>query len=204
MLLRRIAGFAVAVGALPLAVAAPLQAQAELNWTDPAGDATGLLGESSTPRPSDPELDILEARYGFSGANFVAFARVERIGLSAGSQATAFRFHFRSGKDRYYLQSVFASSPQYLDLFMEGGMPALYRVTEAGTEALECACSGRFDFKQSTATFSLTKQSLARALNTPVGQIDLRELSVETLAHQVANYSSVDQAPAPEGSALRH
>lgn len=124
--------------------------------------------------------------------------------MSPGSQATAFRFHFRSGKDRYYLESVFATSGQYLDLFFDGGTPAMYRLTETGRERVECPCIGKFDFKKSFASFIVTKQSLARALNTPVGHLEIRDMSVETLAHHVLNYSSVDVAPAPAGAALRH
>jgi hypothetical protein len=178
--------------------------QPELRWTDAAADATGFFGESSTPRPSDPELDILEARYSFSGSNLVTSVKVEQIGMPFWSNASVFRFHFRSGKDSYYLQSVIGTSAEYLILFFDGGGPTFSRVSAAGRETLECECRATFDFEKDTATISISKQSLMKAVNVPVGHLDLRDLRVETLGHQPTTYWSSDTAPAPEGSALRH
>lgn len=194
----------LAAALLAVSTAAPaVAAQPEIRWTDPAGDATGFMGHSSTPRPSDPELDILEARYSFTGQSLAAWVSVDRMSWPAWSSAAVFRFHFRSGKHQYYLQSAFAGSGPYLTLFLEGGRPTLYRLSEAGREPIDCLCSATFDFKRSTASFTVRKNSLASALNVVVGQLKLEDLAVETLGHQPTVYSSSDLARALPGSVLR-
>lgn len=88
-------------------------------------------------------------------------------------------------------------------MFLEGGRPTLYRLSEAGREPIDCLCSATFDFKRSTASFTVRKNSLASALNVVVGQLKLEDLAVETLGHQPTVYSSSDLARALPGSVLR-
>ena len=74
--------------------------------TDSPGDAIGL-GLRSTPRPSEPDLDILTADAGIVGGNLVATMTVKTLSASSpmGSTGDIFDVGFHYGSEPYYLEA---------------------------------------------------------------------------------------------------
>ena len=63
----------------------------ELSLEDPAGDATGLGEVESTPRPSDPELDILNVKYASTPTELRIDLKMAKIGHPVGSIGYTYR-----------------------------------------------------------------------------------------------------------------
>lgn len=144
MKLRRALLLFVAVLAL-VSQAAPGRATAE--WEDAEGDATALPLVESTPRPSDPELDIVFSGFSVKGDSIVASTRVLKLGVPVGSGGSVFHFGFKYKDDRYYFQGL-TGSAEYQQLFLNN--PRFYRENPDPTgdpEELRCDCKFTTDPK---------------------------------------------------------
>lgn len=99
----------------------PAQARS-LSWTDPAGDATGIGPVASTPRPSDPSLDLLNVSYTTTGDSLLLTSRVQKFGSPDASVGSTFRWNFTYNDISYNValqmpgnggENVFASGPVF-------------------------------------------------------------------------------------------
>jgi hypothetical protein len=187
-----VAGFAGA--------AAP--ARAEAAWTDAKGDATALPGVESTPRPSDPELDIVASSYRVVGDSIVATTRVERLGVAVGSGGTVFHFRFTYKNDEYYLQGL-TGSAEYQQLFLNN--PRFYRAAKdevSDPEELRCDCKFATDPKSHSATFTIKTEAVAKPLKASAGTMELKNLNVRTF-RRINFYVDADISRAPEKLTFR-
>ncbi|MBW3536421.1 MAG: hypothetical protein KY395_01445 [Actinobacteria bacterium] len=178
------------------ALAPPGTAATSVEWEDPAGDANGAPRVESTPRPSDPELDILFASYAVQGENLVASIRLEKLGTAPGSFGSIYRFYF-THKDANYYMMARTATPEY----PYSTDPRFYRMAEneiEDSEELKCDCKVTFDAKANTVSFSLKMAALKKALK---GGGELTDLYVKTLRR--ANlFIDADTARAPEKASL--
>lgn len=79
--------------------------------TDPAGDATGFLVASSTPMPSDPNLDILSADVASDAKKLTAVIRVAALGNDSTSPTGDIYYqNFSVNGTKYYLEALVTGS----------------------------------------------------------------------------------------------
>lgn len=177
-------------------LASPGSAASSVEWEDPTGDANGAPRVESTPRPSDPELDVLFASYAVHGENLVASIRLEKLGTAPGSFGSIYRFHFTHNDTGYYMMAR-TNTPEY----PYSSDPAFYRSGPLGVqddEALKCDCKVKFDAKANTVSFAIKLDGVKKALK---GGGELTDLYVKALRR--ANvFIDADTARAPEKSSL--
>ena len=161
---------------------------APAGWEDPAGDATAVwveqveLGESS-PRPSDPELDIRNVSLAVEGDSIVASASMEAGGFAVGSGGSVWRFYFGHKDNRYFFQAL-AATAEYSQVFTS--TPRFYRVTPddpdptSNGEELRCDCKMTIDLDGGKVRFAIKTESVAKTLRTSVGSLELKELDLRT------------------------
>jgi len=191
-----LAGVAL-IAVLLAALAAPGSAASAVEWTDPAGDANGLPRVESSPRPSDPELDVLNASFALKGDSLVAAARVQKMGIAQGSFGSVYRFYFKHKTSSYYFQARTATA-EYDQLYYS--TPGFYRESADGVtdpEVLKCDCKASFDTKTNTATFSIKTEGIRKTLKGG----DMTGLYVQTY-RRYPNFIPGDKASAPEKSAV--
>ncbi|HUQ40273.1 MAG TPA: hypothetical protein VM030_08970 [Acidimicrobiales bacterium] len=133
----------------------PAHAGASVSFTDPAGDATGLdpLPGSqepvleSTPRPSDPELDLVAVAWTADAKNVTVLAKVGQLGAPPVGIGTVFRFWFSYSNQPFQLIAQLPSGPATstttTGLFMRARMP-----TSAELNCRDCRVS--YDAKSSS------------------------------------------------------
>lgn len=129
----------------------------ELNLPDPAGDATGLGEVESTPRPSDPELDILGIKYSSDGKELRIDLKMAKIGMPTGSAGYTYRVNYTHGATDYQFLYQVLSVPGY-------DQP--YFVLRAGVDGAEisCRCSGKVNGKTATLEIRADIVSLGKAM----------------------------------------
>ena len=182
------------------AQAAPSRASAE--WEDTEGDATALPGVESTPRPSDPELDVVWSKFSVSGDSIVATTRVVKLGVAIGSGGSVFQFHFKHKDVGYYLQGL-TGSAEYQQFFIN--TPRFYRVNPdptADNEELRCDCKFTTDPKTNAAVFTIKTSSVAKPLKASPGAIEMGSLAVKTF-RRANNYIDADISTAPASLKFR-
>ena len=151
---------AVALGGL--FVGQPVRA-GELIVADPAGDATGLHDEvRSSPRPSDPELDILDVKYASTATELRIDMKVAKVGVPQASQGFTYRVRFgHGGSDWEFLYQV---------LDIPGFNQPLFTLrpgtAEGSQESIACKCSGKINGKTATLEIRADIASLSRAIRT--------------------------------------
>lgn len=182
------------------AQSAPTRANAE--WKDAQGDATGIPMVESTPRPSDPELDVVSSSFAVAGDSIVATTRVLKLGVPAASGGSVFHFRFKHKDDVYYFQGL-TGSAEYQQLFLNN--PRFYREGKGPTgerEELKCDCKFSTDPKTNTAIFSIKTASVAKPLKATPGSIEVGTLEVQTF-RRANNYIDADISRAPESLKFR-
>jgi len=177
------------------------------SWEDPAGDATAIsiegVAQESTPRPSDPELDIRAVSFALEGENIVGTASMKAGGFAAGSGGSVWRFYFSHKKNRYFFQAV-AATAEYSQVF--SSTPRFYRATPedptSNGEELKCDCKMTVDAKAGKVRFAIKTAAVAKPLKAAAGSIELTGL--ELRSYRRANfYLLADVAPAPAGTTFR-
>lgn len=174
-------------------LASPARSSAE--WTDPAGDANGvILTVHNSPRPSDPEIDVVGASLTVAGDSLVARARTSAAGNASGSFGSLFRFHFTVKKEAYYFQ-VRSATPEYAMLYAV--TPGFYKVGDevSGDTTLKCDCKASFDDKAKQVTFTIKLAPMKSTLKA-AGGATLSALAVQTYRRYPV-FINGDLAPAP-------
>ena len=196
---KRILVMAVVLASLAAGgLASPGSAASSVDWEDPAGDANGAPEVESTPRPSDPELDVLYASFAVQGENLVASARLEKLGIAPGSFGSVYRFYF-THKDATYYMMARSATPEYDMLYYS--TPAFYRAAATPVdedEELKCDCKVTFDTKSNTVSFALKMNGLKKTLK---GGGELKALHVLTF-RRYSLFIDGDTARAPEKATL--
>lgn len=128
----------------------------EMKIVDPAGDANGFFPVKSTPRPSEPELDILGVHYASTPTEFKIDVKMAKIGVPAGSVGFSHRLGFtHSGVSYHFLHEVDE---------IPGVRSASALLLRQGATAIPCKCSGKINGKTATLEVRADIASLSRAL----------------------------------------
>lgn len=203
--------FISVLAALALAVGSAVPTQAStLSWEDPSGDATAVSFEQvevgeTTPRPSDPELDIRTVGFALQGDSIVATAKMEAGGFPAASGGSVWRFYFSHKKDQYFFQAL-AGTPEYSQVFTS--VPRFYRVTPddpdptSNGEELRCDCKMGVKVEEGTVQFTIKVAAVAKPLKSAPGSIELAGLELRTY-RRAQWYLLSDIARAPEAMKFR-
>lgn len=145
----------------------PAQA-AEFSFPDPAGDATGLQVES-TPRPSDPELDILSVSFSSDDKSLTAVIHLEALGTPQGATGATRTAGFTYEGNEYWFRFQAPQPPA--DNVAASGF--LFR---KGGDTIPCGrCSGKLDPKTKTVRFNAEFKSMTAGMKsmdpdiTPIG-----------------------------------
>lgn len=133
----------------------------ELNVPDRAGDATAVGDrtpqQESTPRPSDPELDILNLRYSSTATELRIDLKLAKVGMPAGSIGYTYRVQFTHGAKEYEFLYQYLEAP--------GLQPIVFVVRETVTgDKVTCKCSGKVDGKTATLEIKADIASLSKGL----------------------------------------
>ena len=149
------------VAALLLAVAvllvgSPARA-GELNQPDPAGDATAVGDVESTPRPSDPELDILGVKYSSDGKELRIDMKMAKIGQPIGGIGYTYRVNFTHGETQYQFLYQVLAVPGV-------DQPSFILRSGATGDEVSCKCSGKVNGKTATLEIRADIASLARGM----------------------------------------
>jgi hypothetical protein len=192
---------ALAFIAVLLMVAGAAPTQARTAWEDPAGDATGVDDLApSTPRPSDPQLDIRTASFSVEGDSIVVTTKMEKGGFAVASGGSVWRFYFTHKTGTYFFQAL-AATPEYSQVF--GSTPRFYKVPVAvvqdpttNGEELKCDCKMVTDVPGGTVKFTIKTASVAKPLKVAPGGIELTKMDVRTY-RRAQFYTLTDVAPAP-------
>jgi hypothetical protein len=191
---RNLLATAVLVAALVAGSSLPARAAAE--WTDPVGDANGVAQDvNSSPRPSDPQLDVVAATISVVGDSLVAKARTSAGGNAQGSFGSLYRFYFTFKGEEYYFLARTAT-PEYAMLYL--ATPGFFKVGDEvnGDTTLKCDCKAAFDDKAKQATFTIKLAPMKSTLKAS-GGATLSALRVQTLRRYPV-FVNGDVAPAPE------
>ena len=133
----------------------------ELVLPDPAEDATGLSEDvRSSPRPSDPELDILEVKYGSTATELRIDMKVAKVGVPQGSQGFTYRVRFgHGGADWEFLFQVLA-----VPGFEQPYFTLRPGSAEGSQDSIACKCSGKVNGRTATLEIRAEIASLSRAI----------------------------------------
>ncbi|HUR48896.1 MAG TPA: hypothetical protein VMY88_05095 [Acidimicrobiales bacterium] len=146
----------------------------------------------SSPRPSDPELDVLNVSFVHKGENLVASLKLERVGIAAGSFGSVYRWYFKLKDSEYYFMARSATA-EYDQLYYS--TPGFYRVDPLGVEdeELRCDCKASFDNKTNTVSFAIKWEGIKKTLKGG----ELSSLYALTF-RRYPNFIDADTARAPE------
>ena len=137
---------------------APAQA-AEYSFKDAAGDATGFQAES-TPRPSDPELDILSVTFSSDDKSLTAVVQLEALGTPQGATGATRTAGFTYEGSEYWFRFQAPQPPA--DNVAASGF--LFR---KGADTIPCGrCSGKLDPKTKTVRFNAEFKSMTAGMKT--------------------------------------
>lgn len=151
----------VAVLVSLLAVLAPPAQAGALAWEDTKGDATGWTAQEvealeSTPRPSDPELDLLFTSWATSGDTIVIVIRLDKLAQPQASQGATYTANFNYDESPY---SFRYQNPADVSVSARG---LFFR---AGTTTIPCArCSAKLDGKTNTVTITAALSSMTAGM----------------------------------------
>lgn len=193
-------------GAVALALALVLGASparaGELRWVDDEGDATGIGVDEvgGTPRPSDPQLDILETTWSSDGKYLTLTMRLASVtGEPTGSTGRDYRFYFTHKETRWAVGAQLPSAPMD-SAFIQG--PIMYNDTDG--EYGDCGgCKITFDDKKKTFSLRVAYDTFDRAFpgSEKVGPgTKFTELTSVAARFQVALIMPADNSDAPAGT----
>lgn len=148
----------VGLTALALLLASGPARAAGAEFVDPAGDATGLSAVESSPRPSEPELDLLGVTYASDGKTFTVSAKVTKLADPVASGGSAFRWAWIYDGITYELVFQVPISPTDA-AFVRGGV---FRGNGA-TITINC-CKTKYDAKSNTIGLTLDVASIAKGV----------------------------------------
>ena len=177
---------------------------AGLSYQDAAGDATELF-EVQTPRPSDPELDVLQVDWSTSAEALTIVTRFTELGEPVASNGSAYIQSFVYEGVRYeFLQQVSGSPTS--QVFPSG---LYFRPTDDPTTEFGCAsCSARFDFTAKTLTITAGLKSMAAAFREyqpeapKFGAGSILEAPITTTQRFLGLLLTADHASPPAGTRL--
>lgn len=165
----RIGLLSALVAGASFALAPPGSAAGTLSWTDAPGDANGLdplppPGDgliTSTPRPQDEGLDLLEATAASDGQTVVFTARTATDALPPGASGATIRFLFSYEGVGY--QFIAQRTAPDLSAAITSGL--FLRSREASSPELTCReCGVKYDPKTFSVTVRAQIASLAAAI----------------------------------------
>ena len=128
----------------------------ELNVPDPEGDATAVGDVESTPRPSDPELDILGVKYSSDAKELRIDMKMAKIGMPVAAIGYTYRLNFTHGATDYQFLYQVLVEPFNQPVF-------ILRSGAAGDE-VSCKCSGKVNGKTATLEIRADIASLGRGM----------------------------------------
>lgn len=200
--MRRALPSGLAILLLVAAGAAPTRAGA-LSYLDPAGDATAL-GDVSPPRPSDPELDLLDVSWSTTSDDLVVDSTLAAIGEPIGSNGWAIAqfFHYEGIDFEVLAQDVGAPTSS---VFGDG---VYLRVAGDSTTEYPCVC--RFIVRPDSPRVTVTVElhSIGSAVKvvdptTPRPAVGAQFSDLRTTSYRVTGVLlAADRAAAPEGETL--
>lgn len=172
----------------------------QLAWDDKAGDATGfgvVDGLESTPRPPDPQLDILKTTWSGDGKYLTLVIYLASVtGEPTGSTGRDYRFYFTHNDTRWAVGAQLPSAPMDT-VFIQG--PIMYN-DDTG-EYPDCGgCKLTFDEKAKALTLRVSYETFDRAFpgKDKVGPgTKFTELSSVASRFQVAYIIPADNSDAP-------
>ena len=174
-----------------------------LAYEDSAGDATEIF-EVDTPRPSDPELDVLHVDWSTSVDTLTIVTRLTELGEPIASNGSAYIQSFVYEGERYeFLQQV-SGSPSN-QVFPAG---LYFRPTDDPVREFSCSCSARFDFTGKTLTITASLKSMAAAFreyqpDAPrFGPGSVIEAPITTTQRFLGLLFTADHAQPPAGTRL--
>ena len=186
------------VGALALST---LPAQAgPLAYPDPAGDATAV-DDANPPRPSDPELDLLDVSWSTTSDELVVSTTLGAIGEPVASNGWAVAHYFTYEDIRFELLVQDVGTPSSA-VFSDG---VYLRV--AGDSSTEYPCVCRFNVEPGAARVRvhIELHSLGSAVrfidpSTPRPGAGSTFTSLETISSRVVGFlfAADHAAPPPE------
>ena len=184
-------------------VSAPVKAGG-LAYEDAAGDANELF-EVATPRPSDPELDVLHVDWSTTAVALTIVTRFTELGEPLASNGSAYIHSFVYEGQRYeFLQQV-SGSPS--DSVFPAGL--YFRPTDDPTTEFSCSnCSARFDYSAKTLTITAGLKSMAMAFreyqpDAPrFGRDSVLEAPITTTQRFLGLFFTADHASPPAGARL--
>jgi len=146
---------AVAAVVALVMVSGPVRA-GEFKIPDPAGDATGFEAVESTPRPSDPELDILNVAYSSNGKDLKIDLKMAKIGQPVGAAGFTYRVNFAHGGTQYQFL--------YQVLVPPFNTPVFVLRSGATGDDVVCKCSGKINGKTATLEIRADIASMSRGI----------------------------------------
>ena len=167
--MRHAAAAAAAVALCVVVLAAPQAQAGNASFGDAAGDATGIdpmppttpsVGES-TPRTSEPELDLTRVAVNSDGVKVSFVATIGKSGIPATAHGTTFRFWFTYDKLPYQL---IAQRPNdAMTAVTTTGV--FFRARAVTSPELACRdCAVRYDLKANTVTVSASLAGLSAGI----------------------------------------
>ena len=190
----------VAAAAGLVLVGSPARA-GEVTWTDEPGDATGVVlveeQVESTPRPSDPQLDILKTNWSADGKYLTLVMHLESVtGEPTGSTGRDYRFYFTHKDTRWAVGAQLPSAPMDT-AFIQG--PIMYN--EDTGDYPDCGgCKLTFDEKAKSLTLRVAYDTFDRAFpgSDKVGPgTKFSDLSSVASRFQIAYIVPADNSDAP-------
>lgn len=169
---------------------------------DDEGDATGIGVDEvgGTPRPSDPQLDILGTKWSSDGKYLTLMMRLASVtGEPTGSTGRDYRFYFTHKETRWAVGAQLPTAPMD-EAFIQG--PVMYNETDDAYG--DCGgCKITFDDKQNTFTLRVAYDTFDRAFpgSEKVGPgTKFTELTSVAARFQVALIMPADNSDAPAGT----
>lgn len=175
----------------------PAQA-AEYSFPDAADDATGLTVES-TPRSSDPELDILSVQFSSDATSLSAVVKLAALGTPAAATGATRTAGFTYEGAEYWFRFQAPQAP--MDTVVASGF--FFR---KGADTIPCGrCSGKLDAKTNSVRFTAEFKSMTAGMKsmdsgvTPIGPgSKITALTSETY-RTIANTAHMADAAVPPG-----
>ena len=150
--------------------------------TDKAGDATGFLVASSTPMPTDANLDILSADVASDAKKLTAVIRVAKLGADSTSPTGDIYYqNFSVGGTKYYLEALVTGTKGSYSLGDFSGTGGTRHNIEDAT--------GKLDLAHNAVHITVPASSVgAKAGKSVIGDLD-------TLAQRYVNLVAVGITP---------
>lgn len=133
---------------------------ATLTFTDAKGDATGFVVES-TPRPSDPELDILAVSFRTTADTLFVVAKFDKLGTPQLATGATRTINFTYDEADYEFRYQSPAPPQ--DQVSATG----FFFRDSLGMSIPCGrCSGKLDLKAATLSITAPFSSMSAGIKT--------------------------------------